>query len=181
MAAFCGVTHPDHGLYEGRLSFVIVVGGVDICPVGEGFRHERQVASLRGFVEQLSGMELPDVLRVGRLRLHLQFGLAARVLRHFSLCEIAERVTLTAAGKAELLEFRGLTLLCDSVHHRAEHQDVGAAVCAAAQTAVAAQTCRTGRCHHMDMLGIAASFTKSSCIFRLHSRSLLRGPDPVSK
>lgn len=97
----------------------------------------------------------------------------------------------------------GLTLR-DAVHHRAEHQDVRAAVRAASQPAVAAQACRTGRRHNMDTLVTTILFTdtglkhvignlgenllefklwlfsSNDAAVRVGSR-LLRGPDPVSK
>lgn len=52
----------------------------------------------------------------------------------------------------------GLTLLCDAVHHRAKHQDVCAAICAASQPAVTAEACRTRRRQNMDTLVSAVSF-----------------------
>lgn len=54
----------------------------------------------------------------------------------------------------------GLTF-CDAVHHRAKHQDVRAAVCAASQAAVTAQACRTERRRHMDTL-VTTSQTQST-------------------
>ena len=55
-----------------------------------------------------------------------------------------------------------LTLLRDAVHHRAEHQDVRAAVGAAPQPAVTAQTCRTNRRPHTDTLAGSFVLTQSA-------------------
>ena len=78
-------THPDHSLYERRLSFVLIVDRVDVGPVGQRLGHDGQVSGFWGFVEQRSGMQVPYILRVWRLRLGLQLGFTARVLRHFTL------------------------------------------------------------------------------------------------
>lgn len=175
------LTHPDHGLYERRLSFILIVDHVDIRPVGERLGHDGQVSGFGGFVEQRSRVEVPDVLRVRRLGLRLQLSFATRVLRHLALwrrrrkhafhTRVSHGIFKEEASAAH--SSSGLTL-CDAVHHGAKHQDVRAAICAASQPAVAAEACRTKRRQNTDTLVTAAVFwleTTARCATKKSTKS----------
>lgn len=116
-------------------------------------------------------MEITYVLWVRSLGLCLQLGFATGVIRRFTLwgkknprCLLSCFPDDSSSALSVKGSSTGPTLLCDAVHHRAKHQDVCAAVCAASQPTVTAETCRTRKetttlCHHLVLMPRVLKYT----------------------